>query len=158
MVSNEVNLGSICGGGRYDNLCASFSDKDFLTKDFSGVGVSFGFERIMILLEELNLFGDEKAGSQALVTLFDQDTTAESLRIYETLISAGIPAEMYLGADKLAKQFKFADKKGIPFVVIQGPDERESNQVTVKRMDTGKQKTLQLNQLAVYLGSYYEAK
>jgi histidyl-tRNA synthetase len=153
VVSNEAGLGSICGGGRYDNLCASFSDQDF-----SGVGVSFGFERIMILLEELNLFGDELVGSQALVTIFDEDSMTESLRIYENLIAAGIPAEIYLGTDKLAKQFKFADKKGVPFVVIQGPDEREASQVTVKRMDTGKQKTLPLNQLAAYLGSYYEAK
>ncbi len=153
VVSNQASLGSICGGGRYDNLCASFSDQDF-----SGVGVSFGFERIMILLEELNLFGDELVGSQALVTIFDEASTAESLRIFESLIAAGIPSEIYLGADKLAKQFKFADKKGIPFVIVQGPDERDTGQVAVRRMDTGKQKILALSQLAAYLGNYYEAK
>ncbi len=153
VVSGAADFGTICAGGRYDDLCAMFSDKDF-----SGVGVSFGFERIMLLLEELELFNDDSPSSQALVTIFDEDSIDASLRIYSKLAKANIPAEIYLDSGKLAKQVKFADKKRIPFVIIQGPDELASNSVTIKRLENGKQKTLPVSQMAAYLKGYYEAK
>ncbi len=134
VVSGAADFGTICAGGRYDDLCAMFSDKDF-----SGVGVSFGFERIMLLLEELELFSDDSPSSQALVIIFDGSSVNASLRIYSKLAKANIPAEIYLDSGKLAKQVKFADKKRIP-------------------LENGKQKTLPVSQMAAYLKGYYEAK
>ena len=150
VVSEDADFGSICAGGRYDNLCDLFSDKDF-----SGVGVAFGFERIMLLLEQLKLFRSSNAPSQALVTIFDKNSVKDALQTYSKLIEAGVPAEIYFEPEKLSKQFKFADKKQIPFVLIQGPEEREKNEITIKGMQNGKQKTISVNQLISYLSNYY---
>lgn len=153
IISQDVDFGSICAGGRYDNLCGLFSDKDF-----SGVGVAFGFERIMLLLEQLKIYGNGGSPSQVLVTIFDENSVKESLQTYNKLIEASIAAEIYFEPDKLAKQFKFADKKQIPFVLIQGPEEREKQEITIKRLQNGKQKTIPTNQLVSYLSNYYEAQ
>lgn len=153
VVSKEVSFGTLCAGGRYDNLCALFSEKDF-----SGVGVAFGFERIMLFLDQLKLSKEAASSSLVLVTTFDESSVENALDIYNVLIEAGIPAEMYFEASKLAKQFKYADKKLIPFVVIQGPEEKKKGEVTVKRMRSGKQKTIPLKQLVSYISGYYEAK
>ncbi|MFA4872978.1 MAG: histidine--tRNA ligase [Patescibacteria group bacterium] len=152
-VSENTDFGSICAGGRYDDLCGIFSDKNF-----SGVGVAFGFERIMLLLEQLRLLPNGSAPSQVLVTIFDKNSIQEALQIYNRLIEAGVAAEIYFEPEKLSKQFKFADKKQIPFVLIQGPDERGKSEITVKRMQNGKQKTLPVSQLISYLGNFYETK
>lgn len=153
VISRNADFGSICAGGRYDNLCGMFSDKDF-----SGIGVSFGLERIMLLLEKLNLLQKGGSNSKVLVTIFDKTMIKNSLEIYNTLIKAKVPAEIFFEPSKLAKQFKFADKKQIPFVAIQGPDEQKKNEITIKRMQNGKQKTIPLNQLVSYLENFYEAK
>lgn len=153
VISEDADFGSICAGGRYDNLCGLFSDKDF-----SGVGVAFGFERIMLLLEQLKIAGNSKAPSQVLVTIFDENSVKEALQTYNKLIEANIAAEIYFESDKLAKQFKFADKKQIPFVLIQGQEERERQEITIKRLQNGKQKTIPVNQLVSYLSNYYEAQ
>ena len=153
VISTDANFGSICAGGRYDNLCGLFSDKDF-----SGVGVAFGFERIMLLLEQLKLFRSSNAPSQALVTIFNENSVKDALQTYSNLIEAGVPSEIYFEPEKLSKQFKFADKKQIPFVLIQGPEEQEKGEITIKRMQNGKQKNIPVNQLVTYLTNYYEAK
>lgn len=153
VVSQDADFGSICAGGRYDNLCGLFSDKDF-----SGVGVAFGFERIMLLLEQLKIYGNEGSTSQVLVTIFDENSVGEALQTYNRLIEAGIAAEIYFEPDKLSKQFKFADKKQIPFVLVQGPEEREKQEITIKRLKNGKQKTIPVNQLVSYLSNYYETQ
>ncbi len=152
VVSKDADFGTICAGGRYDNLCGLFSEQKF-----SGVGVAFGFERIMLLLDELYANQTCDSPSQVLVTLFDQISTPDALQIYKTLIEANIPAEIYFGNEPLAKQFKFADKKQIPFVLIQGPSEREKAEITVKRLQSGKQKTIPLNQLITYITNFYVA-
>lgn len=147
--SEEVDLGSLCGGGRYDNLCDLFCKEKF-----SGVGVAFGFERIMIALEELKKLSDVGLNTRVLVTLFSGAKSSDVLSLYNTLLGAGINSEVYLQPDSLSKQFKYADKKGIPFVVIQGPEEIEQDAVTIKMMKNGKQKTLPRNQLITYLKGY----
>jgi len=152
VISKEVGFGSLCAGGRYDNLCGLFCDKDF-----SGVGVSFGFERIILLLEKLNLLRDEGSSSRVLVTIFDKNLINDSLKIYKILIEASLPAEIYFEPVPLKKQFKFADKKQIPFVIIQGPEELKKNEVTVRYLKSGKQKTIPTNQLISYLSNYYES-
>lgn len=151
VVSSDSSLGAICAGGRYDNLCSMFCDENF-----SGVGVAFGFERIMMLLKEKKLFGNNKSCSEVLVTVFNESSLENSFQIYNNLISAGINSEIYFDMEKLNKQFKYADRKKIPFVVIQGPDEISAGTVAVKRMETGKQKVIPLNQLIEYISCYYE--
>ena len=152
VVSKNSSLGAICAGGRYDDLCSMFCDENF-----SGVGVAFGFERIMMLLKEKKLIKEDKSCSKVLVTIFDESSLKGSCQIYNELISAGINSEMYFDIAKLSKQFKYADRKKIPFVVIQGPDEIASGTVAVKRMETGKQKIIPLTQLIEYITGYYES-
>lgn len=153
VISEGADFGSICAGGRYDNLCGLFSGKDF-----SGIGVAFGFERIMLLLEQLKITGDGSAPSRVLVTIFDENSVKQALQTYNKLIEANIAAEIYFEPEKLAKQFRFADKKQISFVIIQGPEEQEKGEITIKRMQNGKQKTIPANQLVSYLANYYETK
>lgn len=153
VISEDADFGSICAGGRYDDLCGLFSDKDF-----SGVGVAFGFERIMLLLEQLKLFQNGDAPSRALVTIFDENSIKDALQTYSKLIEANVAAEIYFEPDKLSKQVKFADKKQIPFVLIQGPEELDNGEITIKHLQNGKQKTIPINQLVSYLSNYYEAQ
>ena len=152
VVSKDCDFGTICAGGRYDNLCGLFCDEDF-----SGVGVAFGFERIMLLLEELGAFEDIQLNSKVLVTQFDEESKEDSLNIFSSLIEAGINSEIYFEPDKLGKQLKYADKKRIPFVVIRGSEEREKDEVTIKFMSSGKQKSIPVKQLTTYLSNYYES-
>lgn len=151
LVDLENEFGALCGGGRYDNLCGLFCKESF-----SGVGVAFGFERIMMVLEERGDFENVRLNSQVLVALFDNSLAGEALKIYDELLAAGISSEIYFEATKVAKQFKYADKKNIPFVVIAGPDEIAKEEVTVKYLKVGKQKTIPRKQLASYLLNFYE--
>jgi histidyl-tRNA synthetase len=148
-VSKNSDFGTLCGGGRYDNLCGMFCDEKF-----SGVGVAFGFERIILLLEKMGEFKNVRLNSKALITIFENKD--DSLRIYSQLTASGINCEVYPEPDTIGKQLKFADKKGIPFVIIRGSDEMRNNQVTIKFMESGKQKIIPLNQLSTYLTNYYE--
>lgn len=152
-MSADTSLGTICAGGRYDDLAGMFS-----SKDFSGVGVSFGFERIMMLMADLGLLSDGKPSSRVLVTVFDENSKNQAIKIYKSLLKANVPAEIYLDDAKLSKQLKFADKKNIPFVVVQGPDELKSGELIVRRMSSGNQKTIPTSQLASYIAGYYEAQ
>lgn len=150
---DESGGGSLAGGGRYDDLCGMFCDEDF-----SGVGISFGLERIMMVLEERGYFKDLKMNCLVLVTLFDDEASEDALGIYNELVTAGINCEVYFEVDKLKKQFKYADKKMIPFVVVRGPEEREKDEVSVKAMGSGKQKNIPRNQLVSYLEGYIHCK
>lgn len=149
VVSSDVDFGTLCAGGRYDNLCQLFCDEDF-----SGVGVAFGFERLMLALEKTDFFTGMELNSKALVTYFDENLKTDALNIYATLVAAGINSEIYFQPDKLKKQFAYADKKGIPFVIIRGSNEVEKEEVTIKSMKSGKQKTIPVNQLTTYLTNY----
>lgn len=144
-VSASSDFGTICAGGRYDNLCAMFSNQNF-----SGMGVAFGFERIMLILEEQDKLQADKASSKAMIAVIGNNQAA-AIQLLNGLIVADVPAEIYLGSEKLAKQLKFADKKGIPLVIIQGPDEIAKNEATIRRMKTGKQKTLPADQILKYI-------
>lgn len=145
----EAGLGTVCAGGRYDNLCGTFCEQDF-----SGVGVSFGFERIMLLLEEQATV-KTKSSAQALVTLFDQSSVPVVLKLYRQLQQANIASELYFQPDKLQKQLKYANQKQIPFVLLLGSDEQAAKTVTVKYMATGVQKTIPQQQLIEYIQGFY---
>lgn len=145
----DVAIGSLCAGGRYDDLCSLFSPEKF-----SGVGVAFGFDRIIVAMEELGMLKDISLNSQVLVTYFDEATLTTSLEILNDVQKAGINVEIYFEPAKLAKQMKYADKKQIPFVIVCGPEEMERNEVTIKMMKTGKQKSIPQNQITNYFKGY----
>lgn len=142
-VSPSSGLGSLAGGGRYDNLCRVFCDEDF-----PGVGVSFGFERLMIAMEAMGLLNEVALNSEVLITLFDQSGMEPALSLFNELLEAGVSAEVYFEPEKLGKQFKYADKKKIPLVVIQGPEELARGEVSLKNMVTGEQRQVARKELA----------
>ncbi len=145
----DTEIGAVCAGGRYDNLCSLFSKEEF-----SGVGVAFGFDRIVLAMETLKLLNNVGLTSEVLVTYFDKESLASSLKIWDELQTAGINTEIYFEPAKLQKQFAYANKKQIKFVVICGPDEIKQNMITIKNMKTGKQKTIPQSQLSNYFNGY----
>ncbi len=131
-------LGSVCGGGRYDNLTGLFSHKVF-----PGTGVAFGLDRIMVWLEEQHKLDGLALNSVALVAMFP-DVKEANIKTLNALHKAGINAELYLEDAKLQKQFKYADKKRIPWVILQGSEEVKSGNVMLRNMQSGEQEALKL--------------
>lgn len=130
-----VSLGSIGGGGRYDDLTGIFG-----LKDVSGVGISFGLDRIYLVLEELNLFPETvTATSKALFLNFGDKETLYSMQAIKKLRQAGIKVEMYPDNSKINKQFQHADKRGIPFAVLVGEEEMNENNYKIKNLSSGEQ-------------------
>ena len=141
--ANDVSIGSICGGGRYDDLTSIFG-----LKDVSGVGISFGADRIYDVLNELNLFPENFANSTQVLFAISGDNAEEyCLPLVDEVRKAGINAELYPDADKFKKQMTYANNKKIPFVVIVGTDEMISNMITLKNMNTGEQ--MKINKIQI---------
>ncbi|MCX8490004.1 MAG: histidine--tRNA ligase [Cyclobacteriaceae bacterium] len=135
---NNVAIGSVSGGGRYDNLTGVFG-----LPDISGVGISFGVDRLYDAMEELLLFPKEaQATSKVMISHFDDATLRYSLRIASQLRENGIATEVYPDVTKLKKQLDYANKKEIPFVIVIGSDEMESGVLTLKDMARGEQEKL----------------
>lgn len=135
--------GSVCGGGRFDNLIGLFSGQTI-----PAVGCAFGFDRVIEAMETLSLFPENLQTTKALVTIFSSDLIDQSIKACEVLSDANIPQELYVDENaKMDKQLKYADQKGIPYAIIIGPKEAETNSVTLKNMKTGEQKTLELEDL-----------
>lgn len=135
--SNEVEMGSIGGGGRYDDLTGMFG-----LKDMTGAGISFGADRIYDVMLELDLFpSDQSAATQVLIINFDEAAELHALPILNRLRSEGISVELYPESAKLKKQMAYADAKKIPFVILIGENEIETQQLSLKNMDTGQQNT-----------------
>ncbi len=133
--ANGVQIGSICGGGRYDDLTGLFG-----LPNVSGVGISFGVDRIYDVLNELNLFPETMADApRVLVTNFGIEEEKFSFNLVTQLRAAGINADMYPTQAKLGKQFEYADKKKIPYVAVIGADEMQSNTINLKDMVSGVQ-------------------
>ncbi|WP_166332422.1 histidine--tRNA ligase [Sphingobacterium chungjuense] len=133
--TNEVQMGSIGGGGRYDDLTSMFG-----LKNLTGVGVSFGADRIYDVLEELGLFPEQSsATTQVLICNFEKNLERHTLPMVNRLRAQGIAAEMYPEPSKLKKQMSYANGKGIPFVWLVGEEEVNTNTIAVKEMKTGKQ-------------------
>lgn len=141
--ANEVTMGSICGGGRYDNLTGIFG-----MPNVSGVGISFGADRIYDVLTELDAFPVQLGQpARVLIINFGDDGLPYCLRIASLLRRDGIATLLYPDASKMKKQMEFAARKGIPYVLFAGESERQNNSVTVKDMATGNQQTLTLDRL-----------
>ena len=139
-----VKMGSIGGGGRYDDLTSGFG-----MKNMSGVGISFGFDRIYLVLEELNLFpASVQNQTQVLFLNFGASTALESNKLIGELREKGLRVEYYPDAAKMKKQLSYANHKNIPLVVLYGDDEMEKQEVVLKQMQTGEQNAVALSDLA----------
>ena len=140
-------IGSICGGGRYDDLTGIFG-----MPGMSGVGISFGADRIYDVMLALNLFPEETGiATRVLLVNFGGREQLASLRLLQQLRDAGISSEIYPDPAKMKKQMEYADRRGIPFVVIVGENELAARQATVKEMRSGEQGTVAFTELADYL-------
>ncbi|MGH1363232.1 MAG: histidine--tRNA ligase [Calditrichia bacterium] len=143
-IVEEPKIGSITGGGRYDNLIGMFSKNSI-----PATGSSVGLERIITVMDELDMFPSNlKTSTEVLVTVFNTDSLPYSIKVAKRLREAGINVDLYTGTVKLEKQMKFAHKKQIPFVAIAGPNEIAIEEVVIKNMGTGESKNFRLNELA----------
>ena len=135
-----VSIGSIGGGGRYDDLTGIFG-----LKDVSGVGISFGLDRIYLVLEALDLFPETVTQSiDVLFINFGETESLFCLKAIKQLRNQGIKAELYPDAAKMKKQMNHANRRGIPFVVLVGEEEMKKDSYTLKHMESGEQSTLSL--------------
>ena len=138
-----VQMGSIGGGGRYDDLTGIFG-----LKDMPGIGISFGLDRIYLVAEELDLFPNLEADfTQVLFVNFGETEANYCLKALQYLRKQGVNSELYPDTSKMKKQMNYANKKGIPFVVLVGEDEMSSGLLTVKNMTDGTQSTMKLEDL-----------
>ena len=145
--SKDVSIGSICGGGRYDNLTGVFG-----MEGVSGVGVSFGADRIYDVLYQLNLFDVSKStGTQVLILNFGGKETEYALKIRDKLTEFKVSTEFYPDTVKLKKQMSYADARKIPYIIIAGDEEIKNNMVTLKIMGSGEQKKMSPDQLLSFL-------
>jgi histidyl-tRNA synthetase len=140
---NNVAIGSVSGGGRYDNLTSVFG-----LPDVSGVGISFGVDRLYDAMEELSLFPKEaQATSTVMIAHFDDATLRYSLHVANQLRESGIATEVYPDVTKLKKQLDYSNKKEIPFVIVIGSDEMKEGMLTLKNMEKGDQEKLSLESI-----------
>lgn len=138
-----VQMGSIGGGGRYDDLTGIFG-----LKDMSGVGISFGLDRIYLVMEELGLFPETVLKStQLLFVNFGEKESLYAMKAVTALREEGYAAEMYPDTAKMGKQMSYADKRNIPYVILAGASEMEAGTYTLKDMKTGEQISLDIDQL-----------
>lgn len=146
--ARDVAIGSITGGGRYDNLTGIFG-----MPGISGVGISFGADRIYDVLNTLNLYPDEtQTGTRIMFVNFGHSESIASLKMIKDLRSAGISAEIYPEPAKMKKQMGYADALHIPFVAIIGENEMKNGTVTLKDMTTGEQQQLTVDSLIEAIG------
>ena len=138
--ADEVAMGSIGGGGRYDNLTEVFG-----VKDIPGIGISFGLDRIYLVMEELSIFPeDSEKNVKYLFANYGEAESIEALKLISELRQRNIAAELYPEASKLKKQFTYAEKKGIENLVFMGLEEINNHSVTVKNLLSGEQKTMKI--------------
>lgn len=144
-VVTEPKIGSLSGGGRYDELLGLFSNQSLPM-----TGTSFGIERIIDVMDELSMYPATigKTVTQVLVTVFNREMAGVSLKIANELRSSGINTELGLEFEGLGKQLKYAAAKSIPFAVIIGPDENAAQQATLRDLITGEQTVILQNQLS----------
>lgn len=147
---NNVGIGSVSGGGRYDNLTQAFGDKENL----SGVGFSLGVDRIYDAMEELQIFPkDAQRSSKVLICHFDEASFRFGLGVLSKLRAAGVASEIYPDQSKLKKQLDFANKKLIPFTLVIGSEEMTSGLLAMKDMEKGEQQKLGIEEIIRILKS-----
>lgn len=142
--AHDVKMGSICGGGRYDDLTGLFG-----LKGLSGVGISFGADRIYDVLNELDLFPKEvNSGLTVLFVNFGEKEVEKCLELANNLRKKGLDCEIYPSASKLQKQMKYANDRGVKFTVLIGENELNNNLLVLKNMDSGEQVSMTFEDLA----------
>jgi histidyl-tRNA synthetase len=147
--SAEVEIGSICGGGRYDDLTGIFG-----LPDVSGVGISFGADRIYDVLEQLERFpARQESDTRILFVNFGERETAFILPVLDALREKGIPSELYPDQAKMKKQMAYANSRQIPYVAMVGEQELSENLITLKDMESGEQKKLSPSEILDFLAS-----
>jgi len=140
---NDVKMGSVGGGGRYDDLTGMFG-----LKGVSGVGISFGADRIYDVMEELKLFPASAAkGTQVLFCCFDDASMNYCLPLVKKVRDEGLAAEIYPSAEKMKKQLKYANDKKIPFVIVVGDNEMQSGKLAFKDMESGEQTAITIEEI-----------
>ncbi len=145
--TNEVQMGSIGGGGRYDDLTGMFG-----LKGLTGAGISFGADRIYDVMEELNLFpADANQSTQVLICCFDKDGELYALPLLQQLRDNDINTELYPAGAKIKKQLDYANNKNVPYTVVIGSDEMQSGLLTFKDMTSGQQEKLTVKEIIAKL-------
>ena len=137
---NIENFGSVCSGGRYENLAEYYTDKKL-----PGVGVSIGLTRLFYKLNELNLIKAEKKSISDVLIIPMLEDLSVPINIANKLRNNGIKTEIYLNNKKLKAKFKYADKLEIPYVIVIGEDEISQNIFKLKDMKTGEEKDISFN-------------
>ncbi len=143
-VFKELKIGSLTGGGRYDELIGSFSKQSY-----PATGTSFGIERIIDVMETFSMFPDTvgKTVTQVLMTVFDDDLMEESLKLAMLLREAGVRTEVYFESARLGTQLKYADAKGIPYAIILGSDELAAGNAAIRDLASREQENVPLNSI-----------
>jgi histidyl-tRNA synthetase len=143
-ISEDANIGSLGGAGRYDGLIGMFSGEDL-----PATGCSLGLERIFDVIQERNLIQLQPTVSQVLVTIFNEEMLGESLALVGDLRREGVAAEIFVGEKfDLRRQLQYANRKGIPYTVILGPDEAAKAEAVVREMASGEQWTVPTTEVA----------
>ena len=152
-VVEEPKIGSITGGGRYDELIGSFSKQGY-----PATGTSFGIERIIDVMEEFDMFPTTvgKTVTQVLVTVFDAELAQESLKLATLLRQNGIRTEVYSRPTRLSTQIKYADTKGIPYAVILGSDELEAGNVAIRNLASREQQVVPREALVEHIQQWID--
>jgi histidyl-tRNA synthetase len=141
--AKDAQMGSIGGGGRYDDLTGLFD-----VPNIPGVGISFGVDRIYDVMEELKLFPENvRTGTQVLFFNLGENESCSAYKLMQNLRGMGVCSELYHESAKMDKQFKYAEKKNIPYIIIIGSKEIEQNICTVKNLESGVQQVFQLNDI-----------
>lgn len=149
VTTTAVKMGSIGGGGRYDDLTGLFG-----LKGMSGVGISFGVDRIYDVIEELGLFPEAlESGCKAMAVNFGGENETYALQVVQQLRNAGIATELYPDAVKFDKQMKYANKRNIPYVLLLGDEERTQQLISIKDFRTGTQQKLPLKEVIQHLSN-----
>ena len=147
-IVEEPKIGSLTGGGRFDKLVGMF-----IERSLPATGTTIGIERIIDVMEELNMFPPEvgRTVTQVLVTRFSPELVTESLRLADALRKAGLKAEMYFEDEPLARQIRYADRRGIPFVAVLGPDEAAAGKVSLRNLALQQQVTVAREDVAAQI-------
>ena len=148
-LDNYREIGSVCSGGRYDNLAENYTDKSL-----PGVGIAIGVTRLFDQLNDLKLIKTEKESISDVLVISTSDDVSECLPIANTFRKEGINTEVYMNDKKMKAKFKYADKLKIPYVAIIGEDEVKENKVSLKNLVTGKQDTINIEEAVKILKEY----
>ena len=139
---NIENFGSVCSGGRYENLAEYYTEKKL-----PGVGVSIGLTRLFYKLNELNLIKAEKKSISDVLIIPMVEDLSVPINLATKLRNNGVKTEIYLNNKKLKAKFKYADKLEIPYVIVIGEDEIAKNKFKLKNMKTGKEKEISMDDI-----------